>query len=272
MTAADLETDPRYTLSDIERNDVISLKEKCDKEGVSYSSIFELAKYCLVTSSIKDEAKRRTESFDRIKMKRVFEEKYKLDELDIFEVIEEIQDNIPDWAISCGKINEKWCVGYTSKSSNPDYMNKEYVKIFKLELTRFDLAASDLEEARKGFYIFGTSKDLKANSLKSVRTAVKLKPLFSRMNANRVKGVFYEAPAAIVMLSSIFLSVVPKTVRERMNLVKSLKDCKFGKDHAAELVENLPKDLGGEYEKSLEQWFRERIEVRKTTDEKVMLV
>lgn len=268
MSLDELETedDPRYTLTKDEEVEVVALKERCDEEGVQYLSIFELAKYCFVSSSIKDEKKRRDDSFQRIKKKRLFETKHKLMELDLLESVAELQENIPDWAISCGKVNDKWCIGYTSAGVNLEYMAKAIRVVYKVELNRYDLGAADLEEARKGFYIMGTSLDLKVNPLRSVRLAVKLKAILGKMNANRVKGIYLEAPKSVIFFSNIFLAIMPKTIKDRIKLISSLKSCKALQEFESELETALPPKLGGTYEQTLKDWFEERLAARKTTD------
>lgn len=93
----DIGTDPRYTLTDDEHFHVLRLKELCDKEGVSYNSIFELAKYSFVNTSIKNANKRLKESFHRLKKKREFEAKHSLHELDLFESLEVVEEGMPNW-------------------------------------------------------------------------------------------------------------------------------------------------------------------------------
>lgn len=264
-------SDIRFSLTEEESIEVRALRDRCDKEGIEYRSIFELAKYCLVSTSISNTQNRREDSFQRIKSKRKFEKENCLNDVDLFDAIDDLEKNIPEWAIPCGKVNEKWCVGYTSGSAKPNYLIKNSRTVFKVELARFDLAAADLEEARRGFYIVGTSKDLNASPLKSIRAAIKLKPLMGKMNANRVKGVYYEAPKTIVLLSNMFLSVIPKRIKERINLVRNLKTSKLWTDYPEEMQENLHTKLGGDYKVNLVDWFKQRLEVREESDQKVKL-
>lgn len=234
------EDDPRYTLTAEEKEEVIALKKRCDEDGVMYRSVFELAKFCFVASCLPTPEKRLEESFSRIKKKRAFEAKHNLDELDLLTCVKELQENLPDWAISCGKVNNKWCVGYTSHSANLTYMKAAFKTICKVELARFDLAASDLEEARNGFYIVGSGHGLRPNPLKAIRVASSLRCLFDKMNANRVKGIYYEVPRPIALVSSLFLSVLPSKLKERIRLSKNLNDMDFYKKYEKELVQSLP--------------------------------
>ena len=91
--------DPRFTLTAEERFHVLRLRERCDEEGVSFRSVFELAKYSLVCSSIQDDTKRLEESFKRIRKKRLFEEKYKLHALDLEESLEVLERGMPNWYV-----------------------------------------------------------------------------------------------------------------------------------------------------------------------------
>ena len=94
--------DPRYTLTDDEHYHVLRLKELCDKEDVAYKSIFELAKFSLVNTSIKNANKRLKESFNRMRKKREFEKKYGLNELDLFESLAVVEEGMPNWYVSYG--------------------------------------------------------------------------------------------------------------------------------------------------------------------------
>ena len=75
-----------------------------------------------------------------------------------------------------------------------------FERLCLVEMTRYDLAAADLEEARRGFFVVSTGKVLKGNPLNHARMMMKLRALFDKMNANRVKGVFYEAPSSVICL------------------------------------------------------------------------
>lgn len=264
-------SDPRFTLTAFEREEVTHLKHACDEEGIPYTSIFELAKYCLVSSSIKNAEKRREDSLNRLRKRHQFEQKHGLVEMDLMKCVEELEENMPGWAISCGQIQGKWCVGYTSETANPSYMQNAFKTICKVEMSRFDLAASDLEEARRGFFIVGTGKGLKANPFRCMRVAINLRVLFDRMHANRVKGIYYEVPQAIAMISSLFLAVVPSKIKDRITLGNSLKDMSLVKTNKDEYKKNVPDKLGGEYCQSLKDWFSERLAHRRQAEELVTL-
>lgn len=126
------ENDPRFTLTPEEREEVIILKDRCDRENIRYRSVFELAKYCLVCSSIGNTQKRRDEAFSRIKKLRFFETKHQLEEVNLMEAVETLEEHMPQWAVACGKIDQKWCVGYGSGSVNPSFMNKNFRTICKV--------------------------------------------------------------------------------------------------------------------------------------------
>ena len=76
-------------------------------------------------------------------------------------------------------------------------MKDGFERLCLVEMTRYDLAAADLEEARRGFYVVSSGKVLKGSPLNHARMMMKLRVLFDKMNANRVKGIFFEAPSAV---------------------------------------------------------------------------
>lgn len=101
---------------------------------------------------------------------------------------------------NCGQVNGKWVVGYDGADVDGKYLSRVkggFEKLCLVEMTRYDLAAADLEEARRGFYIVSTGKVLKGNPLNHARMMMRLRVLFDKMNANRVKGIFYEAPNSV---------------------------------------------------------------------------
>lgn len=254
-----------------EKEEVRHLKEACDVKNVKYRSTFELAKYCLVCSSVKDPKKRRAEAFSRLKKRRAFEEKHKLDDINLLEAVESMEENMPNWSVPCGKIDGKWCVGYTSQTANPSFMNSNFQILCKVEMNRFDLAASDLEEARRGFYIIGTGKNLKGNPLKAARTAINLRVLFDKMHANRVKGIFYELPKSLAFLGNMILNVLPSKVKERVCVGKNLEEMRIHTDFKEEYEQNVHEELGGLYSKSLYDWFKERLLHQSEADKRVEL-
>eukprot|EP00924_Labyrinthula_sp_SR-Ha-C_P016041 maker-scaffold_4-snap-gene-17.50-mRNA-1 protein AED:0.07 eAED:0.07 QI:86/0/0.5/0.5/0/0/2/197/272 len=257
--------DPRYTLTEEELSVVRSLKDVCLKENVKFRSIFELAKYTLVTSSIKNPEKRLQESLSRLKSKRAFEEKYKLDELNLIDCADRIQTAMPDWAIPCGKINDKQVLGYTAYSSKSSFFKEKgsFEAICKLEFSRYELAAANLEEARQGFYLLGVTKDLPENPLKFLKPVLSLRVLFTKMHANRVKGLFWEVKGLVGTFASSFSKVVPKHLKERLCVGKDFDGLmkKFSLDEE-ELKDKLPGVIidGGRYEQSLVSWIKEREE------------
>uniref|UniRef100_A0A7S3LLT9 CRAL-TRIO domain-containing protein n=1 Tax=Aplanochytrium stocchinoi TaxID=215587 RepID=A0A7S3LLT9_9STRA len=264
--------DPRYTLTDFEREEVLALKTSCDEVGIDYDSIFELAKYCLVSSSIQDTKKRRADSLNRLKKKRAFEKKHDLESLEVFECVKILQENMPDWAVSCGKIGDKQCVGYSSGGTDPGFFKRVQNAleiVCKVEFTRYDLAAADLEEARRGFVVVGSMKGLKANPISAARMGISLKVLFDKMNANRIKNIYAESPRALAYFASMVLNVFPKKIRERVDIAGSISELKVAKGEG--FYQNVPSVFGGEYDMPVEDWIHERMDVLNETKRKVVL-
>lgn len=138
-------------------------------------------------------------------------------------------------------------------------------------MNRFDLAASDLEEARRGFLIVGTVKNIKANPLKCAKAAVNLRVLFDKMHANRIKGLHFELPRAISLVSNIILNVLPAKIRERLSVGKKLASMKIYAENQHDFDTNVPKLLGGAYDTGLQDWFRERLAHQSEADKRVAL-
>lgn len=268
----DTVADPRYTLTDDEHYHVLRLKELCDKEGVAYKSIFELAKYSLVCTSVKNANKRLKESFNRLRKKREFERKYKLDELDLFESLEVVEEGMPNWIQNCGMLDGKWVVGYDGADVDGKFLSRVkdgFERLCLVEMTRYDLAAADLEEARQGFYVVSTGKVLKGNPLNHARMMMKLRVLFDKMNANRVKGIFYEAPNSLSFLFGTVIKIMPAKIRDRIHVSSKFANMEVqGKKIS---VTNFSTRLGGKYNMSTKQWMELRKEKYATSEAEVEL-
>lgn len=265
--------DPRYTLTPEERADVLELKASCDELGIKYDSIFELAKFCLVSSSIKNDEKRRADSLGRLKKRREFEKKHQLDKLDVFDCWKIMNKEMPDFSVACGKLGGKHCLGYTSTGTDPSFFKRvdnALEIVCKVEMMRYELAAADLEEAREGFYILSSMKGLKGSPLAAARMGVGLRVLFDKMNANRIKGIYVESPRALAMMGSMILNVLPKKIKSRVAIGNHLEDLKIntGNDFHANIPNNY---TGGKFDQSVEDWMIERIEVLNETKRLVKL-
>ena len=147
--------------------------------------------------------------------------------------------------------------------------------ICKVESTRYDSTAADLGEGRNEFLIVETAKDLKASPFASARMAANLRVLYDKMNANRIKGIFFEVPHTISVISNLFLNILPKKIKQRVSVGSNLRDLKALKQpEMKEMIKsNLPTKLGGDgsWNVSLEEWFRERLEHRNRSDQLVNL-
>lgn len=264
--------DARYTLTEEEREHVIRLKEECDKNEVTYKSVFELAKYSFVASSIENPQKRLKESFSRIKRKREFEKKHKLHEYDLYESLDIVQQGMPNWMQMCGELDGKWTIGYSGKDVDGKfcYRNKNWFEhICVVEFSRYDLGAADLEEARKGMYIVVANKTLKGNPLNHARMIMRLRVLFDKMNANRVKGLYAELPTSLGWVANTVLRVMPSKIQERIRIASKFE--KFDSFSAKEATNNLPESFGGSYTMDARKWFEMRSKCYQESEARVEL-
>jgi hypothetical protein len=156
--------DMRYRFTDAERIAVTELKEACDREGVQYKNLFDLAKYVLVSHSVAKDSNpkaaeiRLKEALKRIRKRNKWMEKKGLHGINPRDAFSEIYKEHPAYFISdYASDKEGRVVSAVEWPSHPlDYMlasPTNYSTFLASELFKWDLAAANMEEARRGICI-----------------------------------------------------------------------------------------------------------------------
>jgi len=260
LTTSDDKNDSRFTLTDTERRAVQALKEACDQEGVKYKHTFELAKYVLATHSLADDshpkaAKIRLQAaLTRMKKRNAWREKYGMDQIDPHAALVELESSYPEYFI-----NEylKDCHGHTvvaHRHAHPptDFVckSKEHLaKYLAAEQYRLDLAAADLDEARRGICLVTISQGqvTTKRAYKYIKLVAKTADNLKDMHSNRIKQIYSEVPPFLSHLIRPAKMLLPQKIASRINVVGSMKDLdgflEYGSKH-----------------KSAQEWALERLE------------
>lgn len=266
-------TDPRYTLTPWERESVKQLKDACEEHGVTYKSIFELAKYVLVSKSVakdkdpKADAKRLKEALERITRKRQWEKDMGIDQLDISDVYQELYDAAPGYGLFNYRHDRE---GHAIVSYQFAYAPSKYVcesqenadKGVMVAQKKMDLAAADMEEARRGIALVGIcdGKVGMTEALNYVRMLKACKGATGEMNATRVRRVYVQAPSVLVKMVNVAKMLLNKKLRDRLVLFST--------------VPALEKKLKIDTEQrdlTAQDWFKERTKIYNETVNKLTL-
>lgn len=259
----------KHRLSSEEEEAVRMLREKCDAENVQYESIFELAKYVLVCHSSVSSSKeqkigiekakilRRDAAYNRIKKRRKYEKTYKLEGMRQFEKVMDSLEKIEHLELYAAG-------GYDELGRRVIEMNFSKIRHYSSSLWRAvticgfainDLMAVDLAESRKGFVVLIDTQNM------GIRSAIKLQYLAAtahinkkEMNPHRCKEVFVQVPTFLHNIVSTAKTVFPSKFRERVKLADDLNKI----DGFAVAPTQLPRRLGGTYDKSMKDFIRER--------------
>ena len=140
---------------------VIALKKSCDEETAAYNSIFELAKYVLVShSSVSDsdpkaKHKRTQIALKRIKKRNSWSKKLQMENIDPHAALVEIEKECPAYFVNqyTTDTEGRVVVAYHNAFAPLDFVtsgNENVAKYLAAEQYRLDLAAADMEEARRG--------------------------------------------------------------------------------------------------------------------------
>lgn len=215
----ELGDDPRYTLTEQERAEVVALKRACDGHNVAYESIFELAKFAMVVSSL-PASDRLIAGFGRIMFRREFEQEHGIASISHQDIVSYFVDVVPGWALPGGKTRDGLQilsfdnVALTEDNSWAADKTLVYAALFELS----SLAAVDLEEARRGFVNIhnvwglgllrgGKIASLLYNNFRDFGT--------SPMHTSRVKRNYIAMPMILNGIVNLFLRTQPQVIHDR---------------------------------------------------------
>lgn len=270
---APLVNDARFTLTEWERESVERLKDECDKHSVEYKSLFELAKYVLVVQSSvegnaeKDEQKRLSLAFERIKGRREWEKRIGIDKEDPLEALLQYEVLSPGFLIfAFDKDHENHAIlAYSKFHCNPKAIKENKASAYAGFLCWYDLAAADMEEARRGLAIATMARQTENMTNKTTRlwnyvnACAAMKDVMKPIHNHRVRRIYSTAPITTRVFIDMIKKILPRKLKDRIQTFASQED----------LEEVLyPCEKG---DRSLSQWVAERSAIFQETVEKLSL-
>jgi hypothetical protein len=261
----------RFQFTESERRAVVALKKACDTEGIAYTSLFELAKYVLVSHSAADDSTpdaaeiRLDSALKRIRKRNDWLIKRGLENLNFHEALIEMDKQCPGYFVNrYTKDREGRVVVAHLHACAPTSFalssKKNLATYFAAELYRFDLSAADMEEARKGIAVVGVTDG--KYSLKAVMKYLRLFPKTSEglqnMHPHRVRKIYSQLPCIFAHLVEPLLNFLPKKLASRVNVVESMEEL-----HAQ--VMGCKEDI------SVHEWALQRKKIYEETLEKLSL-
>jgi hypothetical protein len=268
----DVDDDPRFTLTPWERESVIRLKNACDAEGIAYKSIFELAKYVLVTRSMANDHNshrdqiRLNAALKRIKKRRAWEAKIGFDAIDPVAAIEEVDKVAPEYFVNHYIKDTEGCVLHCNfpVHSPLSYMNASHenaTKVIVAEQYRSELCAADMVEARIGIAMLSLSDDKLniASSAHCLRFLKKIRVNLKDMHCHRMKRIYAEVPGFCSHLVRPALALLPGKIARRVIVAKNLEELE------RHVAERAPQG------KAVLEWVSERQSIMNETLEKLKL-
>jgi len=230
--------DMRHTLTQWERDSVIRLKEACEKDGIEYRHIFELAKYVLVVKSMVDDKdpevdeKRLQLALKRMRKKRSWEKYHGLHVVkDKHAALQEFEAACPGYHVTRYRrdVDGRRCIGCHHAFAPTTYIHakKENMqKFLVVEHWALDIAAYDMEEARRGIACFSISED----KLTPTRSVLYLRFLFTAkenikdMHNHRLTKLYAHGPAIFAAGIRQALKILPKKLSKRVTVVGKMSD------------------------------------------------
>lgn len=235
----------QHQLTDEERQAVVALKEVCDREGIHYENVFQLVKYVLVVhSSVPDDSNdsedkkkkafelRLVKALKRLKQRHAWVTKNNIHTINAKEALLELYQVAPEYFVMDYGTDLEGRVVVAHHHAYPptDYVchnTLQRAKFLAAEQLRMDLAAADLDEARRGIALVSIT-DGKL-TLARAWTYLKLcaaiaKDNLSDMHQHRIKKVYSQVPSWLVHLVAPAKRLLPQKIAGRIHLCKSMQE------------------------------------------------
>ena len=235
--ATETENDPRFTLTPWERDSVVRLKVACDENCVAYRSVFELAKFVLVSKSIaqdhdpKADEKRLQEALNRLTKKRSWEKANGVDKMNIEAVNRELTVIEPDYHLVRYYRDKEGHIllGYRFAHAPTRFVcssKENTAKAIAMSVWKMDLAAATMEEARRGIAFVGICEGRVGipEAVRYVRLLNACKGSLSGIHAHRVRRVYVQAPPFLAHMVNTARMFLPKKLRERKIVTPTISD------------------------------------------------
>ena len=261
-TSSHHKNDSRFTLTDSERQAVQALKEACDKDGVVYKHVFELAKYALATHSSADDTNpkaaeiRLQAALTRMKKRNSWRQKHGMDQIDPHAALVELESLYPGYFFNTYSQDSHGHMVVAHHHAHPptDFVLKSKQNLAKYlvaEQYRLDLGAADMEEARRGICMVSITEGqlTTKRAYKYIRLVAKAADNLKDMHSNRIKQIYSEVPSFLSHLIRPAKIILPQKVASRINVVGSLDDLDKFLEHDSK-----------KNNKSAQEWALERLE------------
>jgi len=227
----------KFTFTECERKAVSALKHACDRQGLYYKNLFELAKYVLATHSVANDADpmadeiRLQTAIRRIKKRNAWMKKYNLVDIDPHEALMELDEQCPGFLVNCYKTDKEGRVVVAHHHAYAPldfiYANKQNLaKYLAAEQYRMDLSAADLEEARRGTTLVSISEGhvSMSRAMRYLRFVVKGQENLKDMHSYRIKQIYSQVPYILTHLIGPAKRLLPTKIASRINVVGTMNE------------------------------------------------
>jgi len=227
----------KFTFTECERKAVSALKHACDKQGIYYKNLFELAKYVLSTHSVADDADpmadeiRLQTAIRRIKKRNAWMKKYNLLNIDPHEALMELDEQCPGFLVNRYKTDREGRVVVAHHHAfvpiDYIYANKQNLaKCMAAEQYRMDLSAADLEEARRGTTLVSISEGhlSMSRAVRYLRFVVTGQENLKDMHSYRIKQIYSQVPYLLTHLIGPAKRLLPTKIASRINVVGTMSE------------------------------------------------
>lgn len=231
---SDESIDTRFSFTDWERASVQRLRLACLEKGIRYISLFELVKYVLVVeSSVQDsdeqaDAKRLQIALSRIQKRRAWEKRHGLDQIDGDVALQQLLEAKPKYfAPTYLKDKEGHNVVGHNIAHSPPVGTKDKDSIYlAAEQRRWDLAAADMNEARRGMALVCVANgELTVfRAMRYLRLTLLARENLSDMHCNRIRRVYAEVPSFLTHFISPAKRMLPRKINDRLTIVGNLAE------------------------------------------------
>lgn len=256
-------------LTETENKAILALKKACDTEGIPYDNAFQLFKYVLVVQSSfpdtpkdpdKAETLRLKAALKRLRKRVAWLERHGLQKINGKDALLEINELSPDFFLSHYTTDKQ---GRVIVAHHKAYPPTKYIstspqnkaKFLAAEQFRLDLAAADIDEARRGIAMVtitdGQLTYHRAFHYLRMCAAIAME---SDMNMHRIKQVYSQVPPSLVRLVEPTTLLLPSKIASRISLFGTMEELHLQVNRQPE-----------KHEAPLSEWIDERMKKYEAT-------
>ena len=270
-------TDTRFSLTDWEKDSVIRLRDACVEEGIQYKSIFELAKYVLVTKSMADDSdpkadeKRLKSALKRLRKRRNWELKHGLSDMDPVAALYDLLESEPNYFVG-RYIRDKEghsVVGHHLAFAPTEFLfstKENKAKYLIAEQLRFELAAPDMDEARQGvgMVCIANGKLTLPRALKYLKMLSVARENLQDMHCHRIRRIYGEVPGFLGSLVKHAVVMLPKKIANRLVVFSKVADLE-------EYIDKVHDTRNDQANVPVREWIRDRLSVYEETTKRLSI-